>query len=60
MTYLASRISQKKDVPLSRANLRKWSENNGFFEGNKFVNNYTKRDKKIMKKWIFALNPMRF
>jgi len=35
-------------------------EKRGFFGGNEFVNTYMERGKKIMKKWIFALNPLRF
>jgi hypothetical protein len=50
----------KKDVPLSRVNLRIWSKKRVFFKGNKFVNTYMERDKKILKKWIFALTPLRF
>ena len=50
----------KKDVPLSRANLRKWSEKGGFFGGERLVNGYMERDKKIIKKKIFTLNPLRF
>ncbi len=34
-------------------------EKRGFFGGNKFVNAYVERDKKILKKWIFALTPLR-
>ena len=49
----------EKGVPLSRVDLRKWSEKRAFFGGNKFVNTYMERDKKILKKKIFALTPLR-
>ena len=52
-SYLVSR--EKKDVPLSRVNLREWSEKHGFFGGNKFVNTYMERDKKIMKLAVFGI-----
>jgi len=31
-----------------------------FFGWYKFVNAYVEGDKKILKKWIFALTPLRF
>jgi len=37
--------------------MRKCSEKRGFFGGNKFVSAYVERDKKIIKKKIFALTP---
>jgi hypothetical protein len=39
--------------------MRVWYEKRGFFGGNKFVSAYVERDKKNLKKWIFALNPLR-
>jgi len=30
-----------------------------YFGGKKFVSAYVERDKKILKKWIFALTPLR-
>jgi len=41
-----SHRASRAGVPLSRADLRIWSEKRGFFGGNKFVNTYVERDKK--------------
>ena len=46
ISYLASRISRKKDVPLSRANLRIWSKIRIYLGWSKFVSAYVERDKK--------------
>ena len=56
---IANGASHRAGVPLSRANLRIWSKNRVFFGGNKFVNAYVERDKKILDFWIFALTPLR-
>jgi hypothetical protein len=47
------------DVPLSRANLRIYAEKHEFFRGEKLVSAYVERDKKIIKKKIFALSLFR-
>jgi len=44
----------KKDVSLSRANMRIWLKIRVFLVMVKFVNAYVERDKKILKKRIFA------
>ena len=55
ISYLVSR--KKTDLLLIGADMRNWRENYGVFGSNKFINDYMERDKKIMKKWIFALIP---
>jgi hypothetical protein len=60
ISYLASRISRKKDVPLSRANLRIRSKIRAILGWSKFVSAYVERDKKNLKNLIFAFIPLRF
>ena len=49
----------KKDVSLIRANMRIWLKKMNFLQFKKSVSVCMERDKKNLKKWIFALTPLR-
>jgi len=47
-------MADKKDVPLSGANMRGWSKIRAILGWLKFVSAYVERDKKIMKLAVFG------